>query len=385
MKYVKTISLVIILIINSTSFSQTEFDFTGYIIDLPVYQKNNKELSELFAIEDYAIININRIRLKPTIYLPANTRINIEYEISSIYFSSESSFAFGFGKKTNRQLFDLSWNIVNENNFSLNHFIDRIYFRKGFDFGNITIGRQRISWGTGRIWNPTDLFNPINPANFAKIEKDGADAVSIKASLASFTDVQIVFNPKEKFKHSNYGFRFRSNYSEYDYSIIGGYFDKRYVIGADFAGNLLTAGIRGEGIVSINKNNGGSNFVKYIFGIDYQFNAEIYAVLEYHFNGEGTKNKLEYEFNRLINGEILNLNKDYLYTGMTYQFNPLLYLMISEFSNLNDGSGFISILGNYSVTADFYLSLGFQYSFGSNLSEYWYYPNSIYLQGEYYF
>ena len=51
----------------------------------------------------------------------------------------------------------------------------------------------------------------------------------------------------EKLNNSNGGFRFRTNYSEYDLSLIGGYFDKRIVIGGDFAGNLFEAGVRGEG------------------------------------------------------------------------------------------------------------------------------------------
>lgn len=374
---------ILILFIQTSIFGQ--IDFSGYVIDLPIHQSMPKTQAHLFGIDENSYINLTRLRLKPTAYLWSGARINIEYEIGMVYFSSDTPFEFTSGEKSIRQAVDLSWSPVNENKFLVNHYIDRFYLRQGFDFGNVVIGRQRISWGTGRIWNPTDLFNPINPANFAKIEKDGADAVSFTWNAGYFTDLNVVFNAKEKLDQSNYGVRFRTNYGEYDMAAVAGKFDNRYVLGLDFAGNFFGAGVRGEGIYSFDKKNSDDNFIKYILGIDYQFTAELYALLEYHFNGEGKTNKFEYEFQRLLKGEILNLNRNYLYSGLTYQYNPLLTFAASNISNLNDRSGYFGITGSYSVTENFYTSLGVQLTYGNDYTEYWYYPNSIYLQGEFYF
>jgi hypothetical protein len=305
--------------------------------------------------------------------------------MAGLYFTAENIFLLESGEKTNRQIFDLTWNIVNSNHYILNHFIDRLYFRQDFTWGNIVLGRQRISWGTGRIWNPTDLFNPINPANFSKIEKDGADAISCKYNIGQFTDLNVVFNPQEVIGNSNYGFRFRTNFFEYDASIVGGSFDNSYIIGMDFAGNFFDAGVRGEGIFSVNENNSNDTFIKYILGADYQFNPELYGMIEYHYNGEGKTDKFDYELERLINGEILNLSQNYLYVMINYQITPLLTGTLMNLSNLNDYSGFSGIFGTYSITANFYLGMGFQLSYGENFTEYWYYPNSVYLQIEYYF
>ena len=197
--------------------------------------------------------------------------------------------------------------------------------------------------------------------------------------------MNVVYNPQENIGNSNYGFRFRTNFSEYDASFVGGSFDNRYIVGLDFAGNLFDAGVRGEGIFSINEESSDDTFVKFILGADYQFNPDLYAVIEYHFNGEGKTEKSEYELERLIKGEILNLSKNYLYAAVNYLITPLLTGSFTNLSNLNDKSGFAGIFGSYSVTEDLYLALGFQLSYGDSFSEYWYYPNSIYLQGEYYF
>ncbi len=382
------VSLVIgifLLLSGSILKAQYGFTFSGYILDLPIYSSSNKEITQQFNINRNQILNLTRIRLRPTLSLWENARINLEYETALLYFNNAGNLLIGSVSQTNRQIVDLTWTPISEKNYTLTHFIDRLYFKQGFDFGEVVIGRQRISWGTGRIWNPTDLFNPINPTTFYKIEKDGADAVSAKLYLGSFTDLSIVFNPQGKIKNSNYGFRFRTNFSEYDVSVIGGFFDRNYVVGLDFAGNLFDAGIRGEGIYSIDDENQNNNFLKCILGIDYQFTPELYALLEYHYNGEGKTDKSQYQFTRLISGEILNLSRNYLAVSAMYQVTPLFILTLSHNINLNDKSGYVGIIGNYSITSDIYVSLGGQLFYGPEFTEYWYYPTSVYLQGEFYF
>jgi len=379
------ISIIIIFCSSRFSFGQIDFEYNGYIYNLPIVQFPSDEFNSLTGDNASNLINLTRLRLKPVIYLANRTRLNIEYEFTALAYNSINTASLDFGNQKNRQLIDLSWDLINEKNFGAVHFIDRLYLRQGFDWGNVIIGRQRISWGTGRIWNPTDLFNPINPATYYKIEKDGADAVSSKISLGDFTDVNVVYNPVNKFQSSNFGARFRTNFNEMDLSFMTGYFDKNKIIGADFAGNLLDAGIRGEGIYSISNVDTVSSFTRYVLGIDYQFTSKLYALIEYQFNGEGKTNLNEYELDRLANGEIINLSKNYTYLMLTYQVSPLLILNLANNANLNDGSGFILCSLAYSASDNLYLNVGSQFTYGDKSSEYWYYPPSIFGQLEYYF
>ncbi len=375
--------LLILLFLFLPLKAQVDFEMSGYAVNMSIFQPA-KDL-KIFKLDDQ-YFNLTRLRLRPTIHFGNDSRINLQYEINSLYLSEASFGLFDFNSvSSRRQITDLNWQIVNEDHFVSKHYIDRLSFNQQLSWGYVEIGRQRISWGTGRIWNPTDLFNPINPANFTKIEKDGADAVSTMIYFGRFTDLNIVYNPTNDFKQSNYGFRFRTNYAEYDFAVIGGYFDDRIVGGFDFAGNLFEAGVRGEGIISFNKNYGSDNFTKFILGADYQFTPELYALIEYHFNGEGKTDPKKYELSRLTSGEILNLSKNYLNTTIRYQISPLLNLSFSNTSNLNDGSGYLGISGNYSLTEDFYILAGSQISYGAEFDEYWYYPNAFYLQGEFYF
>ena len=364
--------------------AQLDLQFSGYVVDLPIYQSLNSTFAQLLDLKQHQALNLTRIRLRPSLSLWDGATLSLEHEVTALYQSASfQSLQVSFISR--RQVVDLRWDPVREMRFSVAHFVDRLYVRQNFSRGRLIVGRQRVSWGTGRIWNPTDLFNPINPASFDKIEKDGADAVSFKYYFGNFTDLELVYNPEDEFRRWNAGLRFRTNYAEYDVSLMGGYFDKRVVAGADFAGNLFKAGFRGEGIFSAEKNDASGNFVKFILGLDYQFTSKLYTLIEYQFNGEGKTDRNKYEVARLFKGEILNLSQNYLAMNATYQIHPLVSTSVAVNVNLNDGSGFVTPLASYSVTEDFYLYVGGLVVYGGVKEEYWYYPTSVFGKGEWYF
>jgi hypothetical protein len=383
MKRIK-LSLFIFIILFSSAFPQVNFNFSGYAVELPVYMIMKKYPVLIPFPVNNQFLNLNRIRLKPELDLWENARVNVEYEIDALY--SEKNLLFDLSSvSTNRQLFGLKWDLINKGNYKVTHYFDRLYFRQDFSWGNISMGRQRIAWGSGRIWNPTDLFNPVNPANFAKIEKDGADVAALAYFFGDFTNLDLVYNPQKKIENSNAGFRFRTNLNKYDLAIVGGYFDKRIDAGWDFAGSVFNAGVRGEGIVSMNKEDLSNNYTRFILGTDYQITPELYALIEYQYNGEGKPNKSNYELLRLVNGEILNLSRNYLAISANYIFSFITSASLLVNQNLNDGSGFVAVSGLYSISSDLSLTIGAQITYGNNFSEYWYFPHSVYSQAEYYF
>lgn len=362
----------------------TNLDFSGYVMEMPVYESLQPTLAQFMNTSRSEFSDLARLRLRPTLHVGDNTKIGMEYEIDGLYFSQNAS--IGLTSTTPmRQVANLHWQPVNENHLTLSHYVDRLYFDQDFSFGSLTIGRQRISWGTGRVWNPTDIFNPINPANFGKIEKDGADAASMKFYLGQLTDLQLVYNAEYHFKYSDYAARFHTNILEYDFSLMSGYVDKRLVNGGDFAGDIGGAGIRGEALISSDIINNTGYFIKWILGADYQFTDKLYGLLEYYHNGQGSLNRNNYDFIALEQGTILNLAKDYLVVSGTYQLTPLVTLSLSSNSNFNDGSGYAAATVAYSASDNTSLTLGSLFTYGGTLTEYWFYPQAYYLKLEAYF
>jgi hypothetical protein len=128
------------------------------------------------------------------------------------------------------------------------------------------------------------------------------------------------------------------------------------------------------------KGEAGPAFTRAILGLDYQFNPKLYGLLEYHFNGEGKRERAQYEFARLFRGEILNV---FLQTVL--QLHPLVRFGVGSCLNLDDGSRFVLTNLSYSAADNAALSAGLQACSGAGDAEYGSYPSAGFLRFEWYF
>lgn len=387
MRYLHFLILIFSLI-NLHQLNSKTFEFSGYIYELPSYQQFPDLPLNLPGIEDlegdWFATNLLRIRLRPQVNLPHNISIISHYEINS--FASELQTPINqLNIRTNRQAINLKWLIYEEGKSFALHYFDRLFAIKYFNFGELSVGRQRVSWGVGRIWQPTDLFNPINPANFSKFERDGADVVMYKHYINFFSDLDIVYNFADDERSHNFGARYRTNFNEFDISIMSGYFDNRYVLGGDLAGSIYGVAIRAEGILSANENDFNENFIRGILGADFQFTDKIYAMLEFQYNGEGKSEKDNYELIRLFNGEILNVGKLYLAGQISYRIHELWSVNLLNTTNLLDGSGFIAPAIRYDVSDDASFTFSGAFFYGDTGAEYAYYSTAVFLLAQFYF
>ena len=362
--------------------AQTEFSFSGYAVDFPVYQRTNSVLAGFTGVPAEQFLNITRLRLRPSLTQGENLQLALEYELSALYASQQAP-PLVRTRSANGQLVDLTWTLAEGEHFTAVHFIDRLHATWWFDEGEAVLGRQRIAWGTGRVWNPTDLFNPISPTAFAKLEKDGVDALAVKYAPGNFTDVTLVVNPEAEWKQTNTALRLRSNAAEFDASVMGGFVRGRWTAGGDFAGNLSTAGVRGEALVQWGGGDGST--LTAILGADHQFTADLYALVEYQFNGAGASDPASYDIRGLAAGDVISLGRHYLAFSGTYRLHDLVTGGASVIGNLGDGSVYVGLTVDYAVLEEVSLSAGVQLFAADELDEYWYYPAVAYLKASAYF
>lgn len=380
--------LVLFFVFTLNIYSQYDFNCSGYIWSVPTYQNLGTSLDYFFpsnTINKDQYSFFTKIRLRPVYNLwddarleaAAETHINIA-QFANPFVSTNSIYS--------RQAIDMTWNLYNNGDFKVDEYIDRLFFKQTFDDFELTLGRQRINWGVGRVWQPTDRFHPINPANYVKIEKTGADAFSLKYFFGLFTDAEFVVNFRKEIKDYNYGLRIRTNFSPFTSSLILGYFDREPNAGFDISGNIGDAGVRAEGIYVYNKEHPDSSYVRLIVGADNQFTSTIYALIEFQYNGEGSTCKYCYDFMKVLTGQMMNTGVYYLAGTLNWQLHPLLTFSFNVMQNINDGSGYVSPILMWSALENLSVNAGGMFAYGSERTEFWYYPKtSVYLTAQFFF
>jgi len=103
---------------------------------------------------------------------------------------------------------------------------------------HVTAGRQRIAWGTGRLWNPIDRLSAIGPLAIEDDEFAGIDAIDVRWMWTGFDYAQAVAAPGDDASESRYALRVHGVVRNVDASLMAGVFEKAPAIGADFSGNL---------------------------------------------------------------------------------------------------------------------------------------------------
>uniref|UniRef100_UPI00321626C1 kelch repeat-containing protein n=1 Tax=uncultured Arthrobacter sp. TaxID=114050 RepID=UPI00321626C1 len=130
---------------------------------------------------------------------------------------------------------DLEKNYVDRQSLLLRHRMHRGFVSLDMTVIDATLGRQRIAWGSGRMWNPTDLFNPYNPAQLERDERTGVDAVLVEKSFSALSRLSVAYAPQRNAPASR-AVRYRSNFAKTDMAWMVGEFRDSRIAGFEFAG-----------------------------------------------------------------------------------------------------------------------------------------------------
>lgn len=253
--------------------------------------------------------------------------------------------------------------------FGLFQNLDRAAIAYGAEFGDITIGRQAIAWGSARVVNPTDVVAPYAYNQLDTEDRIGVDAIRIQIPIGVLGefDTGYVCGENLAFEKSAFFLRSQLNTAETDFSISLVGFREHLMTGFD-----LTRGIGGAGFwfeaayVYANAFNGengeADNYLRASVGLDYSFAGRAYGFIEYHFSGAGVGEPEDYLDNlsepAYTDGAIYLLGRHYLAPGLTFQITPLISLGGVLLSNISDPSAFPSLQIEYNFVQDIYISAG---------------------------
>lgn len=265
-------------------------------------------------------------------------------------------------------------------------YLYRLNAEAGLGDSHLVFGLQRIPFGVGRMWNPTDTFNPIDALSVEPQERLGVFAANYTQHLGPFSSLQLVSNLKKKGALDKYGFRYGGHHWGMD---VGLSFIKNadfLMSGVEWASNLLQTGIEVRSELGFfNNDDLDKTYFSGVAGFEYAFPNNVTLLGEYLYNGLGADEDGDYDAGVFINGN-WNLGRHYLGTTVSYELNPLTSLSLSSVYNILDQSFFAGPSVSYSVNDETTVGLGANVFTGGDVSEFgYYYDNLYYVKFETYF
>ncbi|HIG44090.1 MAG: hypothetical protein ABGY96_20710 [bacterium] len=276
--------------------------------------------------------------------------------------------------------------------------LDRINIQFQFAAGDLTIGRQAITFGSARVINPTDVFLPFDVRTLNTEYRIGIDAIRFQKPIGQLSefDLGIVLGEDGKPDNSAAFLQLLTNVSTSDLQFTIMRFSEQNLAGAGIQSALGNFGFWFEAAYVSGEN----NYTRASIGLDYAFSSTVFGMIEYHYNGAGSRDPAEYtsqQFDVAYRaGGVFLLGRNYIMPFISWQISALLSVSMQSIVNLNDNSFFLNTNLDYGLSDNLYLGLGYYHFSGDDLiigsrglpelgSEYGSNPDSIFVNLKYYF
>ena len=386
-----------VLLLAASTSALAEINISGYLksfvvaqdqLDNPVFQFD----------KNYQSQNSARIMLDG---FSGRITWQLHYELSPVFVSK----ALATERPTfnvvgdNYRLTDPDTNLLDDDNKTqLYQNLDRLNFQVQMDAGDLTIGRQAISFGSARIINPTDIFLPFDVRTFNTEYRNGVDALRFQRPWGDLgeIDIGVVLGKDAKSENSAAFLQLRTNHSGTDYHLAIIEFAEQQLFGLGLQTAIWDLGFWLEAAYV----NGDDNYMRLSTGVDYSFSENTFVQIEYHYNGAGSNDHNDYLSNLSATpyqrGGVFLLGENYLMPSFTVQLSSLWFVATQVIYNLDDNSAFLSVSAEYNIAENFYMDFGYYHFSGDEFSltetglpkldsEYGSNPSTLFASIRYYF
>ncbi len=281
--------------------------------------------------------------------------------------------------------------------------IDRLWL--DYTSGNLemTLGRQRIAWGTALVWNVIDLFNPQSILDFDYEEKPGADAIRLQYYTGAVTKVELAAKPGKSKDRTIVAGLFSINAFGYDFYGMAGIRSNRWLAGAAWAGAIRKAGFRGEVLISEAPKQksyppfpylflpGSESFgtknpaVNAVLSADYTFSNSLYIHTELLYNNNGVSRNAGLLYWQALQLGMLSPARWSIYQEFSYDITPLIRGSVFAIHNPDDKSSIVVPYLTWSLAENLDLTILSFLSSGKRFTEYGDYGTSFFLRLKYSF
>lgn len=358
---------------------------SGRFKDLFTYYRTRR-YSETGA-HRYLIANLSRLRLSPELNLSDRLLVHVDLDneiIAGTYLKSREFDSFWRYSQYN-DLVHMSWEPWYGRKLYYRVKVHRAYAKLVLGDFTVTAGRQQIRFGSGRLWNPLDILNPISPTSIEGAEEQkGTDAIRLEYYPTEKTEIALIVDQKRvnddwnergalSYQNTNALGRLKTTIVETEIAAIGGRIARRSVGGVDVSTNLADGLLRGSALYNVPDS--GKKFLIGGAGYEYNFASGLFFLIEYFYNQNGmnyhhglrrtfeesiVSGISEGNFHRLAN-QFLTYNQHYAGMVLGYDLTPLVRI---DFFTVYDfqGRGMMLIPSlKYNPLQNMDLSLGVFY------------------------
>ncbi|HHH19592.1 MAG TPA: hypothetical protein ENK86_03650 [Campylobacterales bacterium] len=237
----------------------------------------------------------------------------------------------------------------------------RLYGGYEDEQNRVVIGLQNIAMGVGRIWTPTNIFNPKNSYALEPDETFGVAAISYTRHLNGMSDLTIVSSQKEdeSFKSA---LRYKAFVDVADIAVNLITSDDTHVIGYEIEGNLGDTGVevRSEGAyIEHELTTDTAKFTQMIIGADYGFENGVTLIGELLYSSKTfERNQLLFNLQSDILGNMVTSNA-YGAVSLSKSFTIFLDGSVSCISSVDTpDTQFLSAALNYTLNDYHTFTLG---------------------------
>jgi len=263
--------------------------------------------------------------------------------------------------------------------------IDRLAIAYSTPDWVVRVGRQAISWGSGLVFRPMDLFDPFSPSATDTEWKPGVDMLYVQRLFSDGSDLQLIVAPRPVHaggeptaEESSAALHFHTTVLGHQTTMLFAR-DHGAWVGALGVNGALGGATWNLELVPTIKDHGPTR-ISGVANISdavtlFDRNATVFA--EYYHNGFGVGGgplaltTLPPDLaDRLARGQLFDTRRDYLAGGLTLEVNPLLDVSPTLIADLNDGSLFFLVAATYSLSDNLSLVAGAQAPIGRAGSEF---------------
>jgi hypothetical protein len=369
------------------AFADDKWSLGGYAKSYLVYQEAPDATLDGMALGQDYWQSQNALRLMLAGDVAENVELELHYEIRpQVWFDDEArrntpGDALAPGLSTYRYD-DLDPEIRSDPDTLVTHNLDRLNFRFSLDPGDLTIGRQTISFGSARFVSPTDIFQPFGPGALDTEYRSGVDAIRWLGTLGDLSeyDIGVVANkggvPGGVVTYARIRASLRGN--DLEATVI--HRDGMVILGGGWERALGLFGFWSEIAHTFSEAeypqvapvgpaiDYPSDYTRFSIGLDRALTQNIFAMAEYHHSSFGTDDPAQYQNFTLTegfrSGGIYLVGQDYLMPSLSWTVTPLLGLGASAFVNLSDSSAFLRVSGEFSISDNLYTDFGVFFGVG---------------------